>query len=265
MASTPRLPQHPARHTTELYPLRFPRCFITSMGWLPFSTSTLTPRLISRCLRSCVFCISFWMKSLEAMAACWHSNAASAASSASPVSMAVFAFSDASAAAAAAFAAALATAIATALSPWRSRRRDGFLPSAFQNSSTSTPGGRLGSSFVSGRSLRSWASNTKTRSTPAGRDLPSVASHFSPFSLAWIEGSSTGPFPALGNVATHASTCSYQGIIGFLPRLSCASSSSNSMLKNSSTSELNSSTSSAVSVAQIDSGGGAISYMPKSR
>ena len=170
--------------------------------------------------------------------------------------------------------------------------RDGFLPSAFQNSSTSTPAGRFGSSFESGRSCRSVASITRTRSTPAGRDLPSVASHLRPLSLPRTLSSSTGPLPGLGNVATlrsrgekrtrqvesqkgtlaflpprdtfllssevetgwggggggptrglrkkrnpapaitthHASTCSYQGIMGFPPKFSCASSSSKSML-----------------------------------
>ena len=85
---------------------------------------------------------------------------------------------------------------------WRKRMRDGFLPSALQNSSTSTPAGRFGSSFDSGRSCRSVASITRTRSTPAGRDLPSVASHLSPVSLPRTLSSSTGPFPGLGNVAT---------------------------------------------------------------
>lgn len=47
------------------------------------------------------------------------------------------------------------------------------------------------------------------RSTPAGRDLPLVASHLRPLRRAWMDGSSTGPFPGLGKVATQASTCSY--------------------------------------------------------
>mmetsp|Transcript_19969 Transcript_19969/g.31169 ORF Transcript_19969/g.31169 Transcript_19969/m.31169 type:complete len:205 (-) Transcript_19969:609-1223(-) len=204
------------------------------------------------------------MNSLDAIAAFWHSKAASAANSASPVSSADFAFADASAAAAAALAAAFATATAIALSPCLSRTRVGLRPSAFQNSSTSTPGGRFGSSFLRGRSFRSLASMTSILSTPAGNNLPWVANHFRPRNLACTVGSLTGPFPGFGNVATQASTCSYQGIIGFFPNDSWLSSSSKSMTKKSSISELNSS-SSDVSAAQIDSGGGAISYVPKSR
>ena len=87
--------------------------------------------------------------------------------------------------------------------------RLGFLPSDFQKASTSTPAGKLGSSFVIGRSLSDVASITNTLSTFAGNMLPDVASHLRPFKRAVIDLSFTGPLPSRGNVATTASTCSY--------------------------------------------------------
>mmetsp|Transcript_24042 Transcript_24042/g.56950 ORF Transcript_24042/g.56950 Transcript_24042/m.56950 type:complete len:290 (+) Transcript_24042:349-1218(+) len=264
IASTPRLPQHPARQTTESYPLRRPRWFMTSMGFDPLSISTLTPRSTRRCFRSCVFCISLRMNAFDSRAASWHLSASSAARSALPDSMASWASREASAADSAAWAAAWATAMAMALSPCRSRTRDAFLPSAFQNASTSTPGGRLGSSFVSGRSSRSVVSMTSTRSTPAGSDLPCVHSHWSPLSLAWTDGSSTGPFPGAGNVATTASTLSYHGIMRLLSSPPSPPSNAPSTKKSSTSCSISSSPPSST-VAHMLSGGGAISYVPKSR
>mmetsp|Transcript_8406 Transcript_8406/g.25449 ORF Transcript_8406/g.25449 Transcript_8406/m.25449 type:complete len:243 (-) Transcript_8406:1463-2191(-) len=238
---------------------------MTSTGSPPLITSTRTPLPVNRCFRSCIDCSSFWRNSAAAVAACWHSSAASAASSESPDSMATLAASAAAAAADAAFEAASAAAMAAALSPCRRRTLVGLRPFPSQKASTSTPGGRFGSSLLRGRSGRSVASMTRIRSTPAGSWLPYVASHLRPLRRPMTVSSLESPLPVLGKVATHASTCSYQGIIGFLFRLSCQSSSSNSMLKKSSISVSKSSTSSSSSDAQMDSGGGASAYVPKSR
>mmetsp|Transcript_73423 Transcript_73423/g.212666 ORF Transcript_73423/g.212666 Transcript_73423/m.212666 type:complete len:241 (-) Transcript_73423:69-791(-) len=240
---------------------------MTSIGSPPFRVSTSAPILANFCFSSRDRISSFWAISEAAVAACWPSSAALAAISASPVSMASWAATAARAAAAAASAATLAAVWACALAPRRSKTREGFLPSAFQNFSISTPLGRFGSSLLSGKSSKSVASITKIRSTPGGRVSPWVASHFKPLSRAATLLSSPGPLlPGCGKVATTASTCSYHGIMGLAFMLSWNSSSSNSRARISSSSlsssknmSSSSSSSSISDSAQMTSGGGAIS------